>query len=196
MDVKPQPLPKLTGLYVRNLAANLIGNLTIALLNIFTPLDFLKDWRAFLAGGGWTLIPIFIFGAGMIVSILQFWIQRPISSYLSSRAQAEKIHNPLELKARQRLLNLPVFLCLTNLFMWLFLNIIFTPVLYLILDMTLSSLLYNFFRVLMIGIISSFIFFFLIDDFVREKLVPGFFPAGQLAATSSRFQVWFLLFLS
>jgi sigma-B regulation protein RsbU (phosphoserine phosphatase) len=189
MDVKPQPLPKLTGLYVRNLAANLIGNLTIALLNIFTPLDFLKDWRAFLAGGGWTLIPIFIFGAGMIVSILQFWIQRPISSYLSSRAQAEKIHNPLELKARQRLLNLPVFLCLTNLFMWLFLNIIFTPVLYLILDMTLSSLLYNFFRVLMIGIISSFISFFLIDDFVREKLVPGFFPAGQLAATSGAVRI-------
>ncbi len=31
--------------------------------------------------------------------------------------------------------------CLTNLFMWLFLNIIFTPVLYLIIDMALSSLL-------------------------------------------------------
>ena len=52
MDFKPQPLPKLTGLYIRNLAANLIGNLIIVLLNIFTPLDFLKDWRAFLAGGG------------------------------------------------------------------------------------------------------------------------------------------------
>ena len=41
---------------------------------------------------------------------------------------------------------------------------------------------YNFFRVLMIGIISSFISFFLIDDFVREKLVPILFPEGQLSA--------------
>jgi sigma-B regulation protein RsbU (phosphoserine phosphatase) len=189
MDVKPQPLPKLTGLYIRNLAANLIGNLIIALLNIFTPLDFLKDWRMFLAGGGWTLIPILIFAAGIIVTILQFWIQRPVSSCLSSLAQDEKNHSDLELKARQRLLNLPVFLCLTNLFMWLFLNIIFTPVMYLIIDMTLSRFLYNFFRVLMIGIISSSISFFLIDDFVREKLVPIFFPAGQLARTSGAVRI-------
>ena len=188
-DSKPQPLPKLTGLYTRNLAANLVGNLIIALLNIFTPLDFLKDWRAFLAEGGWALIPVFIISAGIIVSILQFWIQRPISRYLACRALGEKIYNPLELKARRRLLNLPVFLCLTNLFMWLFLDIIFSPVMYLILDMTLSSFLYNFFRVLMVGIISSFISFFLIDDFVREKLVPVFFPGGQLAATSGAVRI-------
>ncbi len=184
MDSKPQPLTKLTGLYIRNLAANLIGNLIIALLNIFTPLDYLKDWMAFLAGGGWVLVPIFIITAGIIVTILQYCIQRPISRYLTCRLQDEKIHNSLELKARQRVLNLPVFLCLTNLFMWLILDIIFTPVMYVLLDMTLSSFFYNFFRVLMIGIISSFISFFLIDDFVREKLAPILFPGGQLATTS------------
>lgn len=189
MDSKSQSFPKLTGLYIRNLVANLIGNLIIALLNIFTPLDFLKDWRAFLAGGGWALIPLFIITAGIIVSILQFWIQRPISSYLACRAQDEKIHYSLELKARQRLLNLPVFLCLTNLLMWLFLNIIFTPVMYVILDMVLSSFFYNFFRLLMIGIIASFVSFFLIDDFVREKLVPILFPGGQLAATSGAVRI-------
>ena len=51
-----------------------------------------------------------------------------------------------ELKARQRLLNLPVFLCLAPIYsMWLFLNIILTPVMYLIVDMTLSSIFIQFF---------------------------------------------------
>ena len=45
MGSKLQTIPELTGLYIRNLAANLIGNLIILLLNIFTPLEFLKDWR-------------------------------------------------------------------------------------------------------------------------------------------------------
>jgi len=49
---------KLTSLYIRNLAANLIGNLIIALLNMVTPLEFLKDWLSFLSGGGWVFIPI------------------------------------------------------------------------------------------------------------------------------------------
>jgi len=182
MDAKLRPHPQLTGLYLRNLAANLIGNLIIALLNIFTPLDYIRDWMDFLARGGWALIPLFIFIAAMIVTILQFYIQRPIARYLTGSTHVGDINGSLALQARRRLLNLPVLLCLTNLLVWLFLNIIFTPVMYVILDMTLSSFFYNFFRVLMIGIIASFISFFLIDDFVREKLVPHVFPAGQLSA--------------
>jgi len=182
MDSNLRPRPKLTGLYMRNLAANLIGNLIIALLNIFTPLDFLKDWMDFLARGGWALIPLFISIVAMIVTILQFYIQRPIARYLSDPTHVENAHGSLALQARRRLLNLPVLLCLTNLLVWLFLNVIFTPVMYVILDMTLSSFFYNFFRVLMIGVIASFISFFLIDDFVRENLVPHVFPAGQLSA--------------
>jgi len=182
MDSLPRPRPKMTGLYIRNLAANLIGNLIIALLNIFTPLDFLKDWMGFLARGGWAFIPLFIFTAGLIVTILQFYIQRPIARYLAGPMPAENTLGSLDLQTRQRLLNLPVLLCLTNLLVWLFLNILFSPVMFVILDMTLSSFLYNFFRVLMIGIIASFISFFLIDDFVREKLVPLILPEGQLSA--------------
>lgn len=189
MKPKPQTLPKLTGLYIRNLAANLIGNLIIALLNIFTPLDFLKGWMTFLSGVGWVLIPIFITTACIIVTILQYSIQRPISRYLACRARDEKIQNSIELKARQRLLNLPVFLCLINLCMWLLLNIIFTPVMYFLLNMTLSSFFYNFFRILMVGLIASFISFFLIDDFVRDKMVSILFPEGQLAATSGTVRI-------
>jgi sigma-B regulation protein RsbU (phosphoserine phosphatase) len=180
---------KLTSLYIRNLAANLIGNLIIVLLNMVTPLEFLKDWLSFLSGSGWVLIPIFIITACIIVTILQYLIQRPISRYLTCLGRAEKIQKSFELKAGRRLLNLPALLGLANLGMWLFIDIIFTPVMYALLNMTLISLFYNFFRILMIGLIASFISFFLIDDFVREKMVPILFPEGQLAATSGRLRI-------
>jgi sigma-B regulation protein RsbU (phosphoserine phosphatase) len=189
MVSKPQSLPKLTGLYIKNLAANLIGNIIIVLLNIVTPLDFLKDWLSFLSGGGWVVIPIFIIAACTIVTILQYLIQRPISRYLTCLGRAEKIQKSVELKAGRRLLNLPVLLGLANLGMWLFLDIILTPVMFALLNMTLISLFYNFFRILMIGLIASFISFFLIDDFVREKMVPVLFPEGQLAATSGTVRI-------
>ena len=189
MASKPQSLPKLTGLYIRNLASNLIGNIIIVLLNIVTPLDFLKDWLSFLSGGGWVVIPIFIIAACTIVTILQYLIQRPISSYLTCLGRAEKIQKSVELKAGRRLLNLPVLLGLANLCMWLFLDMILTPVMFALLNMTLISLFYNFFRILMIGLIASFISFFLIDDFVREKMVPVLFPEGQLAATSGTVRI-------
>ena len=189
MASKPQSLPKLTGLYIRNLAANLIGNIIIVLLNIVTPLDFLKDWLSFLSGGGWVVIPIFIIAACTIVTILQYLIQRPISRCLTCLGRAEKIQKSVELKAGRRLLNLPVLLGLANLGMWLFLDIILTPVMFALLNMTLISLFYNFFRILMIGLIASFISFFLIDDFVREKMVPVLFPEGQLATTSGTVRI-------
>jgi hypothetical protein len=39
---------RLIELYIRNVAANLLGFLIIALLNLFTPLEFFKIQRAFL----------------------------------------------------------------------------------------------------------------------------------------------------
>jgi len=179
----------LTSLYIRNIAANLIGNLIIVLLNMVTPLEFLKGWLSFLSGGGWVVIPIFIITACIIITTLQYLIQRPISRYLTCLEHAEKIQKSFELKAGRRLLNLPALLGLANLCLWLFLDIIFTPVMYALLNMTLISLFYNFFRILMIGLIASFISFFLIDDFVRGKMVPILFPEGQLAATSGRWRI-------
>jgi sigma-B regulation protein RsbU (phosphoserine phosphatase) len=189
MAPESKTFPKLTGLYIRNIAANLIGNLIIALLNIFTPLEFLQGWRSYLRGGGWLFISIFILAACATVIILQYLVQRPISRSLSALAHGDKIQNTIERKSARRLLNLPVILALTNLSMWFLLDLIFAPVMYSVLNMTVSSFLYNFFRVLMIGLIASFISFFLIDDFVRQKLIPIFFPAGQLAAISDAVRI-------
>ena len=47
---------RLSYLYALNLGANIFGFLIIALLNLFTPLEFVKIQRAFLLAGGWTKI--------------------------------------------------------------------------------------------------------------------------------------------
>jgi len=189
MDLQSQTHPSLIGLYLRNITANLIGNLIIALLNIFSPLKFLNDWMSFLLGGGWILIFIIVLTAGGIVTILQYLIQHPISNYLTCLAQHETIQENLKVKARQRLLNLPAYIALLNFCMWLSLDIIFSPVMYNLINMTVSSLLYNFFMVLLSGLIASFISFFLSDDFVRQQLVPILFPAGRLAETTGAVRV-------
>jgi HAMP domain-containing protein len=63
------------------------------------------------------------------------------------------------------------------------------PLMYMLIEMTVSSFFYGFFRLVMIGLIASFISFFLIDEYCRDNLIPVFFPAGQLAAVQGTLKV-------
>jgi sigma-B regulation protein RsbU (phosphoserine phosphatase) len=60
---------------------------------------------------------------------------------------------------------------------------------YYLINMSVISFFYGFFRVVMIGLIASFISFFLIDDYSRKKLVPIFFPQGKLAAVPGAIKI-------
>ncbi len=71
---------------------------------------------------------------------------------------------------------------LTNLITWIVLTCLFMPLMYFLIDMTIPSFFYGFFRFAMIGLIASFISFFLIDAYCRSKLIPVFFPEGRLLA--------------
>ena len=55
VDTSPAK-PRLAGLYLRNLIANITGNLIIVMLNAFTPIELFKDWQNFLLQGGWVLL--------------------------------------------------------------------------------------------------------------------------------------------
>ena len=109
-------------------------------------------------------------------------IQRPISVLLEKLRLGEEPEAALKTEARRRLLNLPIILALVNISMWTVLSAIFLPIIYFLINMSVSSFFYGFFRIVMIGLIASFISFFLIDDYSRTKLVPIFFPQGKLAA--------------
>jgi sigma-B regulation protein RsbU (phosphoserine phosphatase) len=177
-----QPVkPTLGGLYLRNFIANFSGNIIIAVLNFFTPLAFFDNWRATLAEGLWFAVPVAIISVVSLVVLLQYLVQRPISSVAKMIYVGHEPDSPLLESAKRRLLNLPLTLALINVCTWIVFTALLMPLIHVLTTMTAASFFYLFFRIVMIGIIASFISFFLIDDFCRKKLVYLFFPEGKLA---------------
>jgi len=179
----------LTGLYLRNFAANIAGNFIIAVLNIFTPLTVFEKWRGFLAKGSWIALPIILGVIVLIAFFLQYLVQRPIAAVLITLQRGGQPEPELQARARRRLLNLPIILALVNISMWIVLSAVLLPIMNLLINMSISSFLYGFFRLVMIGLIASFISFFLIDDYSRKNLIPIFFPEGRLAAESGAVKI-------
>jgi sigma-B regulation protein RsbU (phosphoserine phosphatase) len=181
--------PSLTGLYIRNYIANFSGNFIIVLLNFFTPLAVYEDWQDTLSEGHWVVIPIALVSIFTLVTLLQHLVQRPVSDVLKKIPSKEKPQTELQMKARRRLLNLPYIMVLVNVTLWIVLTALLMPVMYVLINMTVPSFFYGFFRLVMIGVISSFISYFLIDDYCRHKLIPIFFPDGKLALVPGTFKI-------
>jgi sigma-B regulation protein RsbU (phosphoserine phosphatase) len=173
--------PTLIGLYLRNFAANFSGNIIIAVLNFFTPLAVFEEWRASVTVGFWIAVSFALLFVLSFVTLLQYLAQRPIYSVVKLIHLGEKPEGMPEDKAGRRLLNLPLIIAFINVSVWIFFTALFMPVMHSYINMTVASFSYGFFRLIMIGIIASFISFFLIDDFCRRNLVPIFFPEGRLA---------------
>ena len=192
-DRPPSKPTRLTGLYVRNFLANFTGNCIIILLNIYTPLAVYVNWKAYLWQGsgiaGWAHIHADLVLVVGIVIGLQYRIQRPISIGLRQLDSGKKRDAKVLAQARRRLVNLPSILWWTNLIVWIVLTSLFMPLMYSLIDMTIPSFFYGFFRLVMIGLIASFISFFLIDEYCRSKLIPVFFPAGRLAAVPGTIKI-------
>ena len=181
--------PSLIGLYVRNYVANFSGNFIIVILNFFTPLAVFREWRASLLEGFWLVVPIAILSVFLFVTLLQYFVQRPISSMAKMIHLGEKPEGMLKEKAGRRLLNLPFVIAINNVSMWIAVTALLMPVMYFLIGMTAASFFYGFFRIVMIGIIASFISFFLIDDYCRKNLVPLFFSEGRLALVPGAFKI-------
>jgi sigma-B regulation protein RsbU (phosphoserine phosphatase) len=179
---------RLVGLYVRNYAANLIGNVIIALLNLYTPLQIFKDWTTFIfEKHGWVLVFVFIPAIMVVAGLLQYAIQRPLHRELRSAASGPD--TATFRSGGRRLLNLPVLLGAANLFLWTLASVLFLPFLRLLREVPVSLLLYIFFRGIMIALIASFLAFFLVDDYCRKRLIPLFFPEGKLAGVRRTFNL-------
>ena len=181
--------PSLIGLYIRNYIANFSGNFIIVLLNFFTPLAAYQKWQDTLSEGHWVVIPFAIISIFALVTLLQHFVQRPISDVLKKIQSKEKPQSELQMKARRRLLNLPYIMVLVNVTLWIVLTALLMPIMYVLINMTVPGFFYGFFRLVMIGVISSFISYFLIDDYCRHKLIPLFFPEGRLAIVPGTFKV-------
>ena len=168
-------------LYGRNVGANLLGFLIIALLNLFTPLKFFKIQRAFLLAGGWMEILSFypvVIGIGIT---LQYIVQRPIAKMFSCMRKGLKIEAALAEKAKRRLLNLPAIIGLVNFAMWISLTALLGAFFMIFRDAPVGIGFFVQFRGFMVGFISAIISFYLVEAYSRRRLVPILFPEGKLA---------------
>ncbi len=59
-EIASSAMPSFLGFYIRNLGANLLGFVVIALLNSFTPLEFFRLQRDYIfTQGGWKVFFLF-----------------------------------------------------------------------------------------------------------------------------------------
>jgi adenylate cyclase len=173
----------LGGLYVRNLGASLLGFMIIATLNVFTPLDFFRQFRTFLFQEGyWKVFFLFLPVTFCLLMLLQHRMQSPIQKAADLMRVGKTVPENLEKKTQQRLLNLPFALAGMNLATWVILPALVASFFYLFMEISLKICLFLYFRSVMIGLIASGLSFFLVEDFSRKTFIPLFFPKGRLAA--------------
>jgi len=173
---------RLIELYLRNVGANLLGFFIIALLNLFTPLEFFKIQKAFLLAGGWMVILALYPFVICIGVALQYIVQRPVTEMINRMRQGLNIEAALEEKARRRILNLPVTIGLVNLAMWVGLTALLGAFFLIFRDATLKMGFFVQFRGFMVGFISAVLSFYLVEAYSRRRLVRILFPEGKLAA--------------
>ena len=172
---------RLIELYIRNVGANLLGFFIIALLNLFTPLEFFKIQKAFLLAGGWVVILSFYPLVICIGIALQYIVQRPITQMINRMRQGLRIEAALEEKARRRILNLPVIIGLVNFGMWIGLFALLGIFFLIFRDAPLRIGFFVQFRGFMVGFISAIISFYLVEAYSRRRLIRILFPEGKLA---------------
>ena len=173
------------GLYIRNLSSNLFAFGTIAILNVVTPLEFIKLQRKFVfSEGGWSDFFLFFPFVLLLVGLLQYRVQRPIADTAPLIEKREVIPFEWRHKAEKRLLNLPFIIAFINLAVYFSLPALVVFSLYLSEEIPLTLCFFLYFRAIMIGMIAASISFFLLEDYTRKRLVPLFFPNGKLTEIS------------
>jgi adenylate cyclase len=178
------------GLYVRNLGADLLGFVVIAVLNAFTPLEFFRAQRDFIfTQGGWKTFFLFSPLANILVILLQFRIQYPILRFFRHKQSDPIVVSEIREKAKKRLLNLPFFLALVNLVVYLLGPGFVVLSFYFFRHVDPKICLFIYFRTVMIGVIAASLSFFLIEDYSRRTFVPILFPKGGLAATPGTLKI-------
>ncbi len=176
--------PGMTGLYLRNLGANLFGFLTIFALNFFTPLEFFEETRIFLfKEKGWLLFFLIYPVVMLLILWIQSRIQRPISRVCKLIITEQgRIPDGLREKAEKRLINLPLILTLINVSTYVVVPFFVILTFHLFFYTSATICFFLFFRSFMIGLITAGLSFFLLENFLRQHLIPLFFPRGRLAA--------------
>jgi class 3 adenylate cyclase len=189
-ETKDKKRVSLAGFYYRNIGANLVGLVTVILINFSTPSNIISRHQNFFKEGeGWLFLVVMEPIILTIFCVFQYQAQKPIAESLKISVRQKETHHPIAEKARRRILNLPYIFWIFNLAFWILLSI--TGLLYLafLLDAPAKQTLLLMFRTAMIGLIAANLSFFLMEDHARRILIPLFFPEGRLKDVPGTFKV-------
>ncbi|PKN30011.1 MAG: hypothetical protein CVU64_05370 [Deltaproteobacteria bacterium HGW-Deltaproteobacteria-21] len=191
MDQSGNVEPRFGGFYRLNLLANVMGIFTMAALNFFTPLDFIREQKAFIFGErGWIVLG----SLWPLVLVLTWLLLRMLLAPLRGvrkpfTGPGPGISPEISRKTLRRILNLPITAALVNLFVWALVASGVVAYFHIYRDITLFHSLFLFFRSFMIGMVSAGLSFFLLENHLRTKWIPLFFPFGRLAAVSGAVKI-------
>lgn len=177
--------PYLRGIYFIGLAATFIGIGVIILLNLATPLNYM---RGQLPAGNqqWyrRLHHILNLAFLLLIScpVLLLFIRRflrPLSDYFNLPASARQSEDFLE-NARQRAINFPFILIAFNLGLWILLPSIIYSAAYLTANLDGRTAIILVIRAIMVGFISAGIMSLWTESYVRRRFTPLLFTSGRL----------------
>jgi class 3 adenylate cyclase len=178
-------------LYLRNIAANIMGFAIIVVLNFFTPMT--SSWMGhdmLENGAGQHLVAIFPFIL-LFIAMLQFQIQGPVCMFLMKKTKGETCYRYTYEQIKRRILNFPLILALIDLAVYIAvpLLLILSSVIFELfyLDTRVMALL--FFRSVMIGLITACLSFFIVESYTRRISIPLVFPRGGLTEVPGVFRV-------
>jgi class 3 adenylate cyclase len=169
-------------LYARNVEANLIGFVTIVVLNALTPLEAIRTRRDIIFfQGQWSTFFLFLPLVFILVLLIQYIAQKPISGALNNLYNESPIEENTMLTVKKRVLNLPYFIAFINISIYLIVPLIILLPLYSSEDFSFLYFLFLYFRAAMLGLIAALLSFLLIENTTRNTLIPIFFPEGRLS---------------
>jgi adenylate cyclase len=178
----------LRGYYLKNIAATLISQIVVGILDLSTPMHFITThFPTFVQAGKPTFTlfglqrssPVMVGILVPLVLIVSF-ILRPVSACVRMWRKDKVPPEPLLNRARRRLLNVPFLIIPTHLFLWTTLPAFFFGYGYLAGSMDAHSAVVLWIRTAMIGVIASAFAFFATETHARGILIPLFFPQGRL----------------
>ena len=114
----------LAGFYYRNIGANLVGLLTMVLINFSTPANIIAPHQNYIISGqGWLFLVVLEPIIMAIILLFQYQVQKPIAESLKIVMRQKEGLHPIAEKARRRILNLPYIFWIFNLAFWILLSI-------------------------------------------------------------------------
>ncbi|NNL43515.1 MAG: HAMP domain-containing protein, partial [Desulfobacterales bacterium] len=177
--------PSFRGIYFIGLAATAIGIGVIILLNLATPLEYLRGRpRALDQNLARQLAHIFnlafllFLSCPLLLMIIRHFL-RPLADYFNLLRTGQESEDLLD-KAKQRLINLPFILIPVNLGLWILLPAALYSAAYLADRLDLRTAIILAVRAIMVGFISAGIMSLWIESYARRRLTPFLFPQGRL----------------